>query len=419
MTKPKLTEEVMRRLLVAKGLLGRIRYPYTAQPDRTTLAGHILTAHDAAELAIAAISHYYPNGMDPSLLLWHGVGRESPPLQGGGSDGNCDDRDRLSEERVSCAWAGCSRAAGLSEAILTGRLDEVHGEPSGLPCRNGSVWWGELLESNVQAFGHDVRLISPQFVKPYVKTNKNDFNDAEAICEAVLRPTMRFVTPKTIAQQDLQNLHRVRRRLIGARTALVNQMRGLLAEYGVTVPKQVGPLRRALPRLIEDSTNDLTPLARTTFVALYEELRLLDARVAAVDHELKRQCARDERCQRLTAIEGVGPLTATAIIAAVADPRAFKNGRHLAAWLGLVPRQYSSGGRHRLFGISKRGDCYVRTLLIHGARAVVTRAGAKRDARSRWIAEKRQQRVCVAVANKNARIIWALLAHGTCYRRAA
>ncbi len=218
-------------------------------------------------------------------------------------------------------------------------------------------------------------------------------------------------------------MHRVRRRLIGARTALVNQIRGLLAEYGVVVPKQVSPLRRALPRLIEDLTNDLTPLARTTVTALYEELRAVDARVTTVDRELKEYCAQDERCQRLTAIEGIGPLTATAMIAAVADPRVFKNGRHLAAWLGLVPRQCSSGGKSRLLGTSKRGDRYVRTLLIHGARAVVVRAGAKPDARSRWIAEKRRQRgtnrACVAVANKNARIIWALLAHDTCYQKAA
>jgi len=289
----------------------------------------------------------------------------------------------------------------------------------GMEVCGGANYWSRTL----QALGHDVHLISPQFVKPYVKTNKSDFNDAEAICEAVLRPTMRFVTPKTVAQQDLQNVHRVRRRLIGARTALVNQIRGLLAEYGVVVPKQVSPLRRALPRLIEDPTNDLTPLARTTFTVLYEELRAVDARVTAVDRELTAHCAQDERCQRLTAIEGIGPLTATAIIAAVTDPRVFKNGRHLAAWLGLVPRQCSSGGKSRLLGISKRGDRYVRTLLIHGARAVVVRAGAKPDARSRWIAEKRRQRgtnrACVAVANKNARIIWALLAHNTYYQKAA
>ncbi len=285
-------------------------------------------------------------------------------------------------------------------------------------CSEANHW-----SRTLQALGYDVRLISPQFVKPYVKSNKNDFNDAEAICEAVLRPTMRFVPPKTVAQQDLQNVHRVRRRLIGARTALANQIRGLLAEYGVVVPKQVSPLRRALPRLIEDLTNDLTPLARMTFTSLHEELRGLDARITAVDQELTRHCVCDERCRRLIAIEGIGPLTATAIIAAVADPRVFKNGRHLAAWLGLVPRQHSSGGKSRLLGISKRGDRYVRTLLIHGARAVVARAATKSDARSRWITDKRHQRgtnrACVAVANKNARIIWALLAQGTSYRRAA
>ena len=284
---------------------------------------------------------------------------------------------------------------------------------------SGANHWSRTL----QALGHDVRLISPQFVKPYVKSNKNDFNDAEAICEAVLRPTMRFVPPKTVAQQDLQNVHRVRRRLIGARTALVNQIRGLLAEYGIVVSQQVGRLRRALPGLLDDPTNTLTPLARMTFMSLHEELRGLDTRITAIDQELTRHCVGDERCRRLVAIEGIGTLTATAIIAAVADPHAFKNGRHLAAWLGLVPRQHSSGGKPRLLGMSKRGDRYVRTILIHGARAVVARAATKSDARSRWIADKRYQRgtnrACVAVANKNARIIWALLAQGTSYRHAA
>ena len=173
----------------------------------------------------------------------------------------------------------------------------------GLEVCSGANHWSRTS----QAFGHDVRLISPQFIKPYVKTNKNDFNDAEAICEAVLRPTMRFVTPKTVAQQDLQNVHRVRRRLIGVRTALVNQIRGLLADYGVVVPQQVSHLRHALSGLLEDPTNTLTPLARMTFTALHDELRGLDARVTAVDHELTRHCAGDERCQRLTAIEGGTP----------------------------------------------------------------------------------------------------------------
>lgn len=207
------------------------------------------------------------------------------------------------------------------------------------PCRvgmevsGGANYWSRRF----RAYGHDVRLMSPQFVKPYVKSNKNDCNDAEAICEAVSRPTMRFVAPKTVAQQDLQGLHRI--------------------------------------------------------------------------------------CQRLAHVNGVGPLIATAMVAAVSDPHAFKNGRQLAAWLGLVPRQRSSGNTHRLLGISKRGDRYLRTLLIHGARAVVARAPAKTDSRSRWIVEIQRRRgtnrTCVAVANKNARILWALMAKGEPYRQVA
>ena len=232
----------------------------------------------------------------------------------------------------------------------------------GLEVCGGANYWYRTL----RAFGHEVRLMSPQFVKPYVKTNKNDFNDAEAICEAVQRPTMRFVTPKTIAQQDLQNVHRVRQRLVSARTALVNQIRGLLAEYGLILPRQVGTLRQHLPSLLEDATNELTPLGRATFRQLYEELVGLDERIRQIHEQLKTFAVTHEPCQRLMHIEGVGPLTATALVAAVADPTTFKNGRQLAAWLGLVPRQYSSGHTQKLLGISKRGDRYLRTLLIHG-----------------------------------------------------
>lgn len=293
------------------------------------------------------------------------------------------------------------------------------------PCRigmevcGGANYWSRRF----RGFGHEVRLMSPQFVKPYVKTNKNDTNDAEAICEAVSRPTMRYVIPKTIDQQDLQSLHRVRQRLIQSRTALVNQIRGLLAEYGLVVPKHIGPLRRQLPTFLADSTNELTPLGRETFAQLYDELVASDTRIHQIDTRLKQWCSANEVCQRLLQLEGIGPLIATAIVAAVGDPLAFKNGRQLAAWLGLVPRQRSSGDRCLLLGISKRGDRYLRTLLIHGARAVVWRAGTKTDARSRWIANKRAcrgiNRTCVAVANKNARIIWALLAKGEAYRKAA
>ena len=293
------------------------------------------------------------------------------------------------------------------------------------PCRvgmevcGGANYWSRRF----RAYGHDVRLMSPQFVKPYVKSNKNDCNDAEAICEAVSRPTMRFVVPKTVAQQDLQGLHRIRQRLVQSRTALINQTRGLLAEYGITVPQQVAQLRRRLPIVLDDPTNELTPLGRELFADLARELASLNERIRQVEARIKHLFAENEVCQRLAQVEGVGPLIATAVVASVSDPRAFKNGRQLAAWLGLVPRQRSSGNTQRLLGISKRGDRYLRTLLIHGARSVVARAPAKTDTRSRWIVEIQRRRgtnrTCVAVANKNARILWALMAKGERYRRVA
>jgi transposase len=293
------------------------------------------------------------------------------------------------------------------------------------PCRVGveacasAHYWSRQL----RAFGHDVRLMSPHFVKPYVKSQKNDSNDAEAICEAVSRPTMRFVQPKTIEQQDLQALHRVRQRRIHNRTALINQIRGLLMEYGITLPQQVAQVRRRLPRLLEDAAQELTSLGREPLEDLYRELVAIDEQLREIEGRIKRVFAATELCRRLAEVEGVGPLIATAMVAAVGDPHAFKNGRQLAAWLGLVPRQYSSGGKHVLLGITKRGDRYLRALLIHGARAVVVRAAAKKDARSCWIATLQRRRgtnrASVAVANKNARILWALMTTQEDYQRAA
>jgi transposase len=234
----------------------------------------------------------------------------------------------------------------------------------GLEACAGANYWSRQL----RAFGHDVRVMSPHFVKPYVKSQKNDANDAEGICEAVSRPTMRFVHPKTTAQQDLQGLHRVRQRRIHNRTALVNQIRGLLLEYGITLPQQVAQVRRRLPALLDDATNELTGLGRELLEDLYRELAALDEQLLQIEARIERIFATTELCQRLAQVEGVGPLIATAMVAAVGDPRAFKNGRQLAAWLGLVPRQHSSGGRSVLLGITKRGDRYLRTILIHGGR---------------------------------------------------
>ncbi|GMV52149.1 MAG: hypothetical protein AMXMBFR67_36920 [Nitrospira sp.] len=279
------------------------------------------------------------------------------------------------------------------------------------PCRVGveacasAHYWSRQW----RAFGHDVRLMSPHFVKPYVKSQKNDSNDAEAICEAVSRPTMRFVHPKTIGQQDLQALHRIRQRCIHNRTALINQIRGLLMEYGITLLPHAAQIRRRVPGLLDDAAQDLTSLGRELLEDLYRELVALDEHLLEVEGRIKRIFAATEICRRLAQVEGVGPLIATAMIAAVGDPHAFKNGRQLAAWLGLVPRQRSSGGKHVLLGITKRGDRYLRALLIHGARAVVVRAAAKTDTRSCWIAGLQRRRgtnrASVAVANKNVRIL--------------
>lgn len=282
-------------------------------------------------------------------------------------------------------------------------------------CGSANYWARQLA-----ALGHEVRQISPQYVKPYVRTNKNDFNDAQAICEAVSRPEMRFVPPKTVAQQDIQAVHRIRQRLVQNRTALVNQTRGLLREYGVFLPTGIRAFRRDLPEVLEDASNELTALMREIISDQAQRLSELDAHIAHYDRHIARIYAANDTCQRLSTIPGVGPVVATAVVATVGDCAYFKNGRHLAAWLGLVPRQHSSGERQRLLGISKRGDTYLRTLLIHGARSVLLRSASRTDPRSRWMQSIKERRgfnrACVAVANKNARTVWALLASSEPYR---
>ena len=282
-------------------------------------------------------------------------------------------------------------------------------------CGSSSHWARQL-----RSFGHEVRQISPQYVKPYVKTNKNDYNDAEAICEAVARPNMRFVPIKTTAQQDIQSLHRVRARLVHDRTALVNQTRGLLREYGVFIPDGIRPFRTNIPRVLEDAQNELTPLAREVAADQYARLGELDRRIAEYDARINAVFRDSDLCQRLIAVDGVGPMTATALVAATGDAHDFHNGRHFAAWLGLVPRQHSSGNRSKLLGLSKRGNTYLRTLLIHGARSILRRCDNRTDRRGIWMREVMERRgfnrACVALANKNARILWALMVHGEPYR---
>ena len=288
-----------------------------------------------------------------------------------------------------------------------------------MEATRGAHYWARVIGT----FGHEVRLIAPQFVKPYVRGQKNDMQDAAAICEAAGRPEMRFVPQKSISQQDMQMLHRIRSRLVGNRTQLGNQIRGLLAEYGIIIPLHLHQLRRKLVELTSERHPGLTAFAQELFASLYAELRSVDEQITAMEQRIQRAFQRDEACQKIADVEGVGPVIATAIVAAIADGRAFRNGRQLAAWLGLVPRQHSSGDKQRLLGISKRGDPYLRMLLIHGARSVVYRCVKKTDSRSRWIADKQRRlgttKACVAVANKNARTIWALLAKDEPYRRAA
>jgi transposase len=289
----------------------------------------------------------------------------------------------------------------------------------GMEACGGAHHWARVFS----AFGHTVRLMAPQFVKPYVKSNKNDAVDAEAICEAVQRPNMRFVPEKSIEQQDIQSLHRIRSQLIAWRTAQSNQVRGLLLEYGIIIPQGIRYVRQPLPLILEAADNGLSDLFRELLHELYEELVHLDERIHRVEEKLRRLSAQHEDCQRLLSIPGIGLLSATALVAAIGDVSAFASGRELAAWLGLVPRQHSTGGKPTLMGISKRGDTYLRTLLIHGGRTVVRVAHQHQDRRHRWISDLVQRRgknvSAVAVANKNARIAWALLTHKTRYQASA
>jgi transposase len=287
----------------------------------------------------------------------------------------------------------------------------------GMEACGGAHFWARKLSE----FGHTVKLMAPQFVKPYVKTNKNDARDAEAICEAVTRPNMRFVPIKNVEQQALLGLHRARQGFVSARTAQSNQIRGLLAEFGIVIPKRVYVLQAKLPEILEDAENGLPGTSRQLFARLLDHLRDLDSEVKELEAQIKAWHRQSAASKRLEAVPGIGPLTASALVASVGDAKSFKNGRQLAAWLGLVPRQDSSGGKDRLLGISKRGDTYLRTLLIHGARSVLY--GLKRRAEGpadgwlvRLAARRNTNIAAVALANKHARIVWALLAHQRDYQ---
>lgn len=289
----------------------------------------------------------------------------------------------------------------------------------GLEACGGSHYWGRKFK----AMGHDVRLMNPQFVKPYVKSNKNDAQDAEAICEAVQRPVMRFVGIKNIDQQDVLAIHRVRERLVKERTALVNQIRGLLMEYGIVLAQGVSQIRKKLTFIIDDEGNELSPMGRELFRDLQMQFYTADDKVTEYDKKIEKLCRENETCQRLVKLEGVGALTATALVATIGNAKEFKNGREMSAFIGLVPKQHSSGGEQILLGISKRGDRYLRCLLVHGARAALTRSKRLPAKKSEWlkslIGRRGRNRAIVALANKNARVMWAMMARAEDYQAIA
>ena len=276
-------------------------------------------------------------------------------------------------------------------------------------------YWGRKFKEH----GHKVKLINPKYVKPYVKRNKNDINDAAAIAAAARDPDMRFCDVKTEDQQDIQSVHRIRSLLIKQRTALANQIRGLLAEYGIVIPQGTSYIRSKLPEILGDNPKDMGGLILPCLMDLYDRFSSLDKQIANYDKKIEALFKSNEACKRLAQIPGIGPLGATILASILGNGSAFKNGRHFAAFLGLTPRQSSSGGKERILGISKGGDTYIRSLLIHGSRAVLRWASKKTDRQSMWIkslmARRGYNKTSVALANKIARTAWAVTNNSSNY----
>ncbi|MFK7912242.1 MAG: IS110 family transposase [Akkermansiaceae bacterium] len=289
------------------------------------------------------------------------------------------------------------------------------GAEIGMEACAGAHHWARSL----RAAGYGVKMIPPQFVKPFVKSNKNDANDAQAICEAMARPNIYPITIKTVEQQDMQAIHRVREEIKTHRAAKANQMRGLVAEYGLVAPKELASLRRAIPLWLEDGENGLTPCFRQLLDGLWRDLRALDDRMTELDGQIAMIAKENPTAQRLQKLRGVGPLIATALVATIGDGKQYRKGRDMAAAIGLTPRQHSSGGKERLLGISKRGDAYLRCLLIHGARSAMRTAKNKDDRVSRWILNLQERRhanvAAVAMANKTTRMAWVIMSKGVDY----
>ncbi|MEY8712281.1 IS110 family transposase [Mangrovibacter phragmitis] len=305
----------------------------------------------------------------------------------------------------------------VSRKILLQTVANIPACLIGVEASTGAFYWQREFEK----LGHNVKVISPQFVKPFVRGQKNDRNDAQAIGIALMQPTMRFVPPKSPEQQDIQALHRARQRIVNHRTATVCQIRGLLLDRGFTIGAAISRVKRAVPLIIEDVENGLSTRMRKTVAELFDLFMDLGRRITFFDKEIEAIFRQSEPCQRIAKIKGIGPKTATAVVAAIGKGSEFKNGRHFAAWLGLVPRQYSSGDRQVLMNMTKKGDKHLRTLFIHGARSVVRVAENNNDsAMNQWVNQLKERRgankTTVAVANKNARIVWSMLKNNTEYQ---
>jgi transposase len=319
-------------------------------------------------------------------------------IHGTDAKGKCVLRKRLTRTKLM------EYVANLSPMII------------GIEACGGAHYWARYFKQ----CGHEVRMMSPQFVKPYVKSNKSDRNDSEAIAEACTRPSMRFVPIKSMEQQDILALHRARELSVKNRTAVSNQIRGLLNEYGITIPQGLSKIRR-LTEILETNRDYLSVIVMELITYLHEQFKVCDVQVKKYDRQLEQLAKQSAICNEIQKMPGVGPITATAIVATIGDATVFKNGREVSAWLGLVPRQHSSGEKILLGGISKRGDRYMRKLLIQGARTAVKVCENKTDKLSYWVAKKKQRcgynKAAVALANKNARMIWAMMATGECYRQ--
>lgn len=319
-------------------------------------------------------------------------------LHGTDAKGNCVLKKRLSRQKL------IEFTAKLKPCLI------------GIEACLGAHYWARVFDSK----GHTAKIMAPKFVKPYIKANKNDANDAAGIAEAVTRPGMRFVAIKSIEQQDVLLLHRARELMMKQKIAQINQLRGLLVEFGVVIPRGVSNIKK-LTQILEDNQEKLTERSMMIFTRMYEQIKNYDKELDCYDQQIVQTTKENALCEEIMEIEGVGSITASAFIATVGNANVFKNGRELAAWIGLVPRQHSSGNTTRLAGITKRGDTYLRKLLIQGARTVVQNCEKKKDRKNKWVADKKDRlgynKAAVALANKNARIIWAMMKTGECYRK--